>query len=244
MSPVVRDALRLSASRPSVASGIRAALAATLPLLLIPVLGRPELTWASLAGFNTIMVDKGGAYRSRASAMAGYGAVGAAATGAGTLASTHPVAAIALVLGAVTCFGMLRLFGAAATSVGVSAAVSLVIALALPSADARVALDRAAFSLGGSAWALTFSLLLWPIRPYRPARQDASWTACGSSRPPSSPSARYPRPDGPPARGCSPRGSTTAMPAPYVGRPISSGTSPGRPAASTDQRPAASRNET
>ena len=176
MTPVVRDALRLSASRPSVASGVRAALAATLPLLLIPVLGRPELTWASLAGFNTIMVDKGGAYRSRASAMAGYGTVGAAATGAGTLASTHPVAAIALVLGAVTGFGMLRLFGAAATSVGVSAAVALVIALALPSADARVGLDRAAFSLGGSAWALTFSLLLWPIRPYRPARVAVATT--------------------------------------------------------------------
>jgi len=173
---VVRDALRLTASRPSVASGVRAALAATLPLLLIPVLGRPELTWASLAGFNTIMVDKGGAYRSRASAMAGYGAVGAAAMGAGTLASTHPVAAIALVLGAVTGFGMLRLFGAAATSVGVSAAVALVIALALPSADAGVALDRAAFSLGGSAWALTFSLLLWPIRPYRPARVAVATT--------------------------------------------------------------------
>jgi uncharacterized membrane protein YccC len=176
---VVRDALKLSASRPNLAAGIRAALAATLPLLLIPVLGRPELTWASLAGFNTIMVDKGGAYRNRAGAMAGYAAVGSAAALTGTLASTHSVAAIGLVLVAVTAFGMLRLFGAAATSVGISASVALVIVLALPAADIGVALGRAEFSLAGSAWALAFSLVLWPIRPYRPARLAVATTYRG-----------------------------------------------------------------
>src|SRR6201999_1637981 len=62
----------------------------------------------------------------------------------------------------------------AATSVGVSSSVTLVIALAVPSTSVADALHRTAFSLAGSAWALLFSLLLWPIRPYRPARLAVS----------------------------------------------------------------------
>ena len=160
----------MAPARPNLASGVRAAIATTLPLLLLPLLGRPELTWASLAGFNTIMVDKGGAYRSRAASMTGYSLAGSFAFAAGTLASTHPVGAVALVLVAITGFGMLRPFGAAATSVGISAAVALVIALSLPTPSPHAALARAGFGLLGSAWALGFSLVLWPIRPYRPVR--------------------------------------------------------------------------
>jgi uncharacterized membrane protein YccC len=170
-SPVlVRDALRIARAQPNVAGGIRAAIAATLPLLLIPVLGWHGLTWASLAGFNTIMVDKGGAYRTRATAMTGYAAAGSLAVFGGSLASTHFLASVAFVLVAISGLGMLRLYGAAATSIGISSGVALVIALSVPASGAEAAFSRAGFSLLGSVWALAFSLVLWPIRPYRPAR--------------------------------------------------------------------------
>ncbi|HEX3772168.1 MAG TPA: FUSC family protein [Polyangiaceae bacterium] len=172
--PVIREAMRMTTAKPDVVAGIRAALAATLPLLLIPVLGSPGLTWTSLGGFNTTIVDKGGAYRVRAAAMSGYAAVAAVCVFTGSLASTRPLLAIPLTLVLVTVLGMLRLFGAAATSVGVSSSVSLVIALAVPSTTVADALHRTAFSLVGSAWAFLFSLLLWPIRPYRPARLAVS----------------------------------------------------------------------
>ena len=166
---IVGNALRLARARPNLAAGVRAALAATLPLLLIPALGSPELTWASLAGFNTIMVDKGGPQRMRAAAMMGYGLSGTCAVVVGTLASTHAIAAVGVVLVVVTACALLRLYGAAATGVGVSSAVTLVIALSIPSPSVHVALERAGYGFAGSLWALVFSLL-WPIRPFRPAR--------------------------------------------------------------------------
>jgi uncharacterized membrane protein YccC len=166
---VVGDALRLARAEPNIAAGLRAAIAATLPLLLMPTLGHPELTWASLAGFNTIMVDKGGATRARAESMIGYALTGTAAVIVGTLASTHAYAAVGVVLVTVTACALLRLFGAAATSVGVSSAVTLVVALSIPSPDVHAAFVRAGYGLGGNLWALVLSLL-WPIRPFRPAR--------------------------------------------------------------------------
>ncbi len=67
---LVREALRFAPVGVSVAAGLRAGVAMGAPLFLAGALGAPGLSWTGLAGFLVTIVDKGGAYRTRAAAMA------------------------------------------------------------------------------------------------------------------------------------------------------------------------------
>lgn len=165
----MREALRVTPARPNLSAGLRAALATTLPLLLVVLTDHQELAWTSLAGFNTVLVDKGGGYRSRATTMMALALSGGLAVLLGTLLAAHTVAAILLVLAVVWVGGFVRLFGAEATAVGVCTSVTLVVALARPSSGLAESALSAAFFVMGSLWALLISLVLWPLRPFRPA---------------------------------------------------------------------------
>lgn len=168
-SPAVREALRVAPARPNLAAGLRAGVATTLPLLLVALTGRHELIWTSLAGFNTVLVDKGGAYRTRAQTMLSLALAGAISVLLGSLLAAHPLPATALALVVVGLGGFVRLFGAEATAVGVCTSVTLVVALARPATSFEAAAGSAGFFLLGSSWSALISLVLWPLRPYRPA---------------------------------------------------------------------------
>jgi uncharacterized membrane protein YccC len=169
--PAVREALRFAPARPNFAAGLRAGLATTVPLLLVALTGRHELIWTSLAGFNTVLVDKGGAYRTRAASMLSLALGGALAVWLGSSVAAHPALAIVLALVVVWMGSIVRVFGAEATAVGVCTSVTLVVALARPADSALGALESAGFCMAGSVWAALISLVLWPLRPYRPAAQ-------------------------------------------------------------------------
>lgn len=167
---IVREALRVAPAKLNVAAGLRAALATTAPLLLSSVIGRPELAFAGLAGFVVVLADKGGAYRIRALSMSAMTLAGTLVTLLGTLSATLPWVAVPLVLVVVGLGGFARLFGAEATSVGTLTSVALVVALARPAADVSGAFASAGFFLAGCSWSALISLVLWPLRMYRPAR--------------------------------------------------------------------------
>lgn len=168
-SPALREALRVAPARPNLAAGLRAGVATTLPLLLVALTGHHELIWTSLAGFNTVLVDKGGAYRTRAQTMLSLALAGALSVLLGSLFAAHPLPATVLALLVVGLGGFVRLFGAEATAVGVCTSVTLVVALARPAASFEGALGSAGYFLLGSSWSALISLVLWPLRPYRPA---------------------------------------------------------------------------
>src|SRR2546422_2731388 len=65
-----------------------------VPLIVGWVARRPELIWAGLGGWLTMLSDPGGPYPTRASAMGTFALMGAAATLAGGLAGLTPWAAI------------------------------------------------------------------------------------------------------------------------------------------------------
>jgi uncharacterized membrane protein YccC len=169
-SVLVREALRIAPVRPDLIAGLRAGLSTTLPLLLGSIIARPELAWAGLSGFSTVLVDKGGAYRTRAYNMLALALVSALVIPLGMLAAEHTLVAVSLVWIVVAVGAFLRLFGAEATSIGISMSVTLIVALVRPAHDAYEALWCGLFSLLGSAWSAVLSLLLWPLRPYHPAR--------------------------------------------------------------------------
>jgi uncharacterized membrane protein YccC len=170
-SAIRREAFRVAPVQPNLAAGLRAGIATTAPLLLAAVTPHPELAFASLGGFSVVLADKGGAYPTRARSMFSLTLGGALATFLGMVCSVHPVLSVASVVIVVGLTGFLRLFGAEATAVGTSVAMALVVGLTRPAETPLAALASAGFFAAGGLWAAGISLLLWPLRVYRPARR-------------------------------------------------------------------------
>ena len=126
--------------------------------------------WAALGGFEAILVDNGGPYRSRLTTMATLMVGGAVACVVGALAST-PLA-LAFVVTAAFCFAITY-----ARVIAQQIASTSVIVLVLYFAGfgggthtlAGAVGDAVQFVLGG-VWAAALSLVLWPVDPFRPAR--------------------------------------------------------------------------
>ncbi len=167
----LRSATFLANTRPAYAAGIRASLATVIPLAAGQLLDRAgAATWMSLGGFNGALSDRGGSYSTRAWTMAAL--TGASATTAitATLVSGHLAAT--LVATFVVAFGTscMRAWGNSGVSVGGASLSVYVVALAIPATQATDPLERAGYIMLGGVWAMGIALILWPLRPYRPAR--------------------------------------------------------------------------
>jgi uncharacterized membrane protein YccC len=124
----------------------------------------------SLAAFSGALVDKGGSYSSRATAIMLLTILGALAVFVGGVASHQLAVAVVLTfLVAVVC-SLGRAWGNTGGSIGGSVLNMFVISLAWPTTGIGEALGRAGYALLGGAWAAVLALVLWPVRPYRPAR--------------------------------------------------------------------------
>ena len=129
----------------------------------------PGARWASIAGFSAVVIDKGGAYRTRALAMSALTIGSALALMLSGLTDHRGGARRSLMLVFAGVGGLLRVLGPEMASVGTSSAVMLALAI-----DAHLspldALHHAPFVLIGGAWAMLVSLIFWPIRVHRPGR--------------------------------------------------------------------------
>jgi uncharacterized membrane protein YccC len=172
MSPLRRhfqSFLHVEPVRPAVGAGLRAALAVGVPMAAAAALHIPAATWVGMAGLFVTLVDRGGPYRDRARAMGAMTVLGAVV---GLLSATHlPAwAAVLLTLCWVTACGFARSYGDTPGFMGVVLANYSVVSLSLPAADFAAALARSGLFVVGGVWAMLLALLLWPLRPYRPAR--------------------------------------------------------------------------
>ncbi|MGK3987774.1 FUSC family protein [Sorangium sp. So ce136] len=166
---LLKSIARIEPARPSLKTGLRAAVAALVPVLVGLVAPVPATSWATLGGFLATVADKGGSYRARAATMGALTVAGALAAVAMALAGGSPwIATIALFLG-ISAAGFARVYGAEAGSVGGLVAIIMAASVAAPAGGAE-ALARGAGVLAGGLWAMALALLLWPIRPYRPVR--------------------------------------------------------------------------
>ncbi|HET8655748.1 MAG TPA: FUSC family protein [Longimicrobiaceae bacterium] len=170
----LRDLVRFAPGRPAVANGLRAAVATVAPLLLGEALDQPAVMWSALIGFSVVLADKGGAYRTRAATMGALTIAGLVAVVLGALAGAHLWLSVATMFAVGGLLSLARAYGAQGMPVAVSGSVVLVISLAYPAAGLADVLTRAVFLLGGAAWAMLLTLVLWPVRVYRPARRDVA----------------------------------------------------------------------
>ncbi|MFP2909559.1 FUSC family protein [Pyxidicoccus sp. 3LFB2] len=129
----------------------------------------PAATWVGMAGLFVTLVDRGGPYRDRARAMGAMSLLGA---GVGLVSAFHlPAwAAVGLTLCWVAACGFARSYGETPGFMGVVLGNYGVVSLSLPANDFADALVRSGLFVVGGAWAMLLALLLWPLRPYRPAR--------------------------------------------------------------------------
>ena len=166
----VRAATAVAPARPAYAAGLRAALATIVPLVASQVFQLTGGTWMSLAAFSGALVDKGGSYSSRATAIMLLTILGALAVFVGGVASHQLAVAVVLTFLVALVCSLGRAWGNTGGSIGGSVLNMFVISLAWPTSGIGEAFGRAGYALLGGAWTAVLALVLWPIRPYRPAR--------------------------------------------------------------------------
>ncbi len=158
----------------SIGEGIRAGLAAALPMLAAVQLHTPSLEFAAIGGLLTCIIDPGGSMRRRLAVMAGF-----AFAGAGLLALFSvlrgielwlvvPFAACVVFAGTLT-----RIWGQHWQAAGNMVVVMMLLAVDAPLRPLQASLIGATFAVG-AAWALLLALVLWRIYPYRPARRASA----------------------------------------------------------------------
>jgi uncharacterized membrane protein YccC len=150
--------------------GLRAATAISAPMLLGDLLQQPELAWAALGGFEAIISDKGGPYRSRIGSLGLLTLGGAAGCMLGTLVSGHLAYALPATLLWCFAWSYLMVLGEPFASASPLIQVIYICGLGAPSSNLRFAATHAVFLILGGLWAMLLSLFLWPVDPYRPAR--------------------------------------------------------------------------
>ena len=170
-------ALPLDLREISLAAGTRAATASALPVLAGELLHRPELNWIAIIGFWTCLADVGGSNRTRTLSMGSFTLFAAIGNLLSFFVQDSTILAALLVL--VWSFGasMVRLFGNAATTVGVLLTTDVLVSIGIPDADLRAAAIRGALTVGGGLWAMALALILWPVHPNAASRRaiGACW---------------------------------------------------------------------
>ena len=149
--------------------GLRAAVALCAPLVLGDVLGIPNLGWAALGGFEAILADTGGPYRSASTALSRFPsavppASFLAASPAAALYGPSPSPSSCVFFGVISPSSARPLPPPDYSSRSSSSAASA------PRRHWHDALNWSTALFAGGVWASVLSLFLWPLDAYRPAR--------------------------------------------------------------------------
>jgi len=170
-------ALPLDLREISLAAGTRAATASALPVLAGELLHRPELNWIAIIGFWACLTDVGGSNLTRMKSMGSFTLIAAVGNLASYFVQDSTVLAMLLVLVWSFAASMARLFGNAATTVGVLLTTDVLVSIGIPDADLRAAAMRALLTVIGGFWAMALALILWPVHPNAASRRaiGACW---------------------------------------------------------------------
>jgi len=165
----------------NIMAGLRAAFACALPVLLGELTGNTHLSWIAIAAFWGCLADTGGAWSDRLVAMGGFTAIATVGCFIGTLVDPHAGLAVAFTF--VWCFlcSLARVYGNAASVVGLLLNSAILVTLGVPAAGLDEALRLGGLTIAGGLWAMLLALVLWRLQPYGPARKAVArcWLAAG-----------------------------------------------------------------
>ncbi len=153
--------------------GIRAGAAVLAAMLVCRYLGKP-MGWAALGGFEAILVDNGGPYRSRLTTMLTVLIGGAIACIAGSLAANPLWLAVLVTAGFCFAITFARVLSNQLASTSVIILVLYFAGYGGETHTLTAALGNALAYILGGLWAAALSLFLWPMDPFRPARRGVA----------------------------------------------------------------------
>jgi len=163
----------------NIMAGLRAAFACALPVLLGELTGNNHLNWIAIAAFWGCLADTGGAWSDRLAAMGAFTAIATVGCFIGTLVDPHAGLAVAFTF--VWCFlcSLARVYGNAASVVGLLLNSAILVTLGVPAAGLNEALWLGGLTIAGGLWAMLLALVLWRLQPYGPARKAVAncWLA-------------------------------------------------------------------
>ena len=149
--------------------GLRAGIAVLAAMVVCRYIGKP-MGWAALGGFEAILVDNGGPYRSRLTTMLTVLVGGAIACVVASLVST-PLW-LAVLATSAFCFAI-TFARVLSNQLASTSVIILVLYFAGYGGESHTlvgALGNALSYVLGGLWAAVLSLVLWPLDPFRPAR--------------------------------------------------------------------------
>ena len=149
--------------------GLRAAVALCTPLVIGDLAGLPILGWAALGGFEAILADTGGPYRSRLASLATLSFGGATGLFLGCITGRSLVWALPVTIAFCFFWSFLAVLGQPFTSAGLLVQVIYICGVGAAPVGWQTALGWAGSLFVGGVWAAVLSLV--PLAPRRlPAR--------------------------------------------------------------------------
>jgi uncharacterized membrane protein YccC len=181
--PRPRLPARFDLSAISLVEGVRAGLAAAVPVGLGFWLNRPEYSLAALGALLTCICDPGGPMRRRLPLLLAFVALGGLMLGGfGMLRAAGLAATVGAAAPVLFICAYLRVWGQGAQAIGNLLAVVMLLGADRPLGLAAAASVAAMFAAGG-IWALFLTIAIWRIHPYGPARRALAdvWAALAAA---------------------------------------------------------------
>src|SRR4051794_10575633 len=170
----LRDKLATSPNRIAFVWAVRGTIATGLPLVALPALGMGLLSnFVVIGALNTSMVDVGGSYRSRLTAMVLNAMLSPLALLLGNYSRDNGWIAAALMLGIAFGSGLIRALGPAGVSLGLTVGLTFLVGIGVHHHGGS-ALEWAVLYLAGSLWTILLAFVFWHFRPYRRLEQEVA----------------------------------------------------------------------
>ncbi|HEX6840429.1 MAG TPA: FUSC family membrane protein, partial [Stellaceae bacterium] len=166
-------------NRIALSTALRGTIATVTPLALLPLFAWGEIAYPTVFGaLNTSMVDAGGSYRSRLTAMAAFAVVGPCLLLLGTAAVAEWWLATLCMFVITVVSGLVRALGPGSIGLGINMAVAFLVGLSVGESGGPHLLWPLGFG-AGALWTILVALVFWQLRPYRRVEQEiaGAWEA-------------------------------------------------------------------
>ena len=173
-TPQVRDVLATSPNRIAFVWALRGTIATGLPLVALPALGMGALSnFVVIGALNTSMVDVGGSYRSRLTAMILNTVLSPIALLLGSCSRDSWLTSAVLMFVIAFASGLVRALGPAGISLGLTVGLTFLVGIGVHDRGGG-AIEWATLYIAGGAWTILIALAFWRLRPYRRLEQEAA----------------------------------------------------------------------
>lgn len=150
--------------------GLRAGFAVGTTMLACLLLHRP-IGWAALGALYICLVDNGGPYLSRLGNILSIAFLGSFAVLLGSVANANLFTGMVVTLVFFFLMTLARVISQPLASTSVLILICYIVAFGSTHQTLTAASTDAAYFLLGGLWAAILALALWPVDPFRPARE-------------------------------------------------------------------------